>query len=141
MRRYLNNFAANPTIKNNVFINNTAVYGGAIINDGENLNITNSTFIDNIGAYNGWAIHKFGNYTTITDLYFINNSNNKYFRGGTISNGGRKLTIINSKFINYKASTTADALYNYPQYYFDHPIEVIIIDSYFINNSTMLVEP
>ncbi|RAP51396.1 MAG: hypothetical protein BZ137_09970, partial [Methanosphaera sp. rholeuAM130] len=66
----------NNIVRNNIFENNSARYGGAIYVNGDNVNITGNTFKNN-HANEGGAIYDCGSYTLIKNNTFINNTAQK----------------------------------------------------------------
>jgi hypothetical protein len=103
---------ASPTIRNCLFINNTALFGGGIFNHGQNNGnanpiITNCIFIQNTATGGGGGIDNFG-YNgnaspVITNCVFYNNTATDragamYCWGG--GNGNASPTVLNSVFIN-----------------------------------------
>jgi hypothetical protein len=112
----LNNAAntgvCSPTIRNCLFINNTALFGGGIFDHGQNSGnanpvITNCIFTQNTATGGGGAIDNFG-YNgnaspVITNSIFYNNTATDragamYCWGG--GNGNASPTILNCLFVN-----------------------------------------
>lgn len=100
----------NLTVLNCCFINNTAYQsGGAINNEGENLNIVNSSFSSNkIEDKDMWtaggAIYNRGNIASIVNSSFDNNA---AMDGSAIYNAYcENLKVISSNFTNNKGGAT-----------------------------------
>ncbi|MGL6298861.1 MAG: hypothetical protein ACRC1M_06830 [Methanobacteriaceae archaeon] len=101
---YNSGYSMNFGIFNSKFINNSAPYGGAIIDDlSDNTIINNSDFINNsatnlIGGSGGAFYGRDTFYVTINHSNFTNNT--AYVGGGACSlNGNEYSEIINSSFI------------------------------------------
>lgn len=103
---------SNPTLKNCLFLNNYALEGGAIFNDGSfgeaNPIITDCTFTSNQAVYGGGAIFNNGENGTsnpsITYSQFVNNE--ATYGPGIFNTCSEKNTdpqIFNSTFANNKA--------------------------------------
>ena len=111
-------------ISDSSFTNNSALKGGAIEVQGNNLNITNSTFTGNSATGNGGGAI-YDNYSvTITNSTLTGNS---AAFGGAIANYGLSLDVINSTFSDNVAwSGSGGAIYSYA--------DVIISSSTFSGN-------
>ena len=95
-------------IDNCVFKNNDASYesGGAVYLYGSGATVRNSVFINNsadtrMGLTGGGALYVFGNSVTVENCEFYNNTQ-KRSNGGALYWGGRYGTLRNSIFINNK---------------------------------------
>jgi predicted outer membrane repeat protein len=98
------------TIKNSRFINNSANFGGAIVQLEGNLTILDSDFIDNSVIYDGSAIYESStNFKLINSRIISNKLLNEEYNGGGIYCDYSNVTIINSLFEN----NTKNALYSY----------------------------
>ncbi|WP_296805059.1 right-handed parallel beta-helix repeat-containing protein [uncultured Methanobrevibacter sp.] len=100
---------------------------GAINIENGKLTVTSSNFIKNIAQEDGGAIYNKGT-LNITDTYFIANKANKWDGGAIFNNGGTKMTLADSHFINNTAGDGGGAIINLGD------CNVNITDSYFINN-------
>lgn len=107
----------NAFVENCSFINNTCTEGtsGAICNS-QNLTVMNCTFADNSaltppyeGVSVGGAIVNYGEYVSIGNSTFTNNSADK---GGAVANFGTGLTVENSTFTN-NSGYYGGAIYNW----------------------------
>ncbi|WP_409199396.1 Ig-like domain repeat protein [Methanobrevibacter sp. DSM 116169] len=112
------------TVKNSIFINNTATnsltindnggFGGAIYNNGEYSSIEFSTFTNN-GAEWGGGIHNVAsNFNVINSFFndnYASNSSDNGGYGGAIRNYGDYFTVINSIFINNSAINAGGAIW------------------------------
>ena len=132
----------NLTVMNCTFANNSALtppyqgvsVGGAIVNYGEYVSIGNSTFTNN-SADKGGAVANFGTGLTVENSTFTNNSG---YYGGAIYNWyGGNASVSNStfecNFANVGGAIINDN-YNYMQYGYDTAV-VTVKDSRFNNNS------
>ena len=97
----INNNGGNLNIANSSFINNSAsVIGGAINNNNGHSNITNTTFIGNNASSDGGAIHISGNVNNnIVSSYFYNNTAISGVGGAIFSNAGNT-NVTQSDFVN-----------------------------------------
>lgn len=98
---------ANGQMKNCTFINNTAIYGGAVDWTGINGLLINCTFINNT-AENGGGLYWYGNEGTIGDCIFFNNTAEI---GGAVFITGRDTKLDNSKFRINSADNIGGAVY------------------------------
>ena len=98
------NNGTNLNVNNCKFTNNNVVVGngGAIYNNGGNLTITSTTFTSNtvLVVGNGGAIYNNGGNLTITSTTFTSNTIGVNGDGGSIYNNGGNLTITSSTFTN-----------------------------------------
>jgi fibronectin-binding autotransporter adhesin len=103
------NLAANLTLTNDVFTNNSAAFfGGAIYNDGGTLAITNTTFSNNSATYGlGGAIDNTGALTVIGSTFTGGNA----FQGGAIDNRSGTLAVTNSTF-TFNIAIMGGAIFN-----------------------------
>jgi uncharacterized repeat protein (TIGR01451 family) len=104
----------NLTIQN-CLVTEVGENGGAIYNNGSNLNVNNCKFTNtNVAVGNGGAIYNNGGNLTINTSTFTSNSVVTGGNGGAIYNNGGNLTINTSTFINNKIGMSGDggAIYN-----------------------------
>ena len=93
------NWQGTLTISDSSFSDNSAEWGGAILNDGE-LSISDSNFSDNSAKWGGGAIYNWKDgELSISDSSFNHNSTDA---GGAINNDG-ELSVTNSAFQNNSA--------------------------------------
>ena len=99
---------SNGKMENCTFINNSAIYGGAVDWTGINGLLINCTFINNT-AENGGALYWYGLEGTIAQCIF---SNNTAEIGGAVYISGRNVKLNSSKFeINF-ADDIGGAVYS-----------------------------
>ncbi|NCR59271.1 MAG: cadherin [Microcystis aeruginosa LL13-06] len=99
-----------PTLRNVIFENNTATYGGGISNlSASSSTLNNVTFRNNTATYGG-AIYNIASNPTITNSTFSNNTSSQ---GGAIYNHVSNPTLNQSVFLNNSASTSGGAIHNY----------------------------
>ena len=98
---------------NDYFANNSAMYGGAVYDNGDYSTFYNSTFVNNSAVYGGASYnHGLGN------SYFNVTFNNNIAKGGDYSNGGAifnygSLASFNfCEFVDNYADNMGGALYN-----------------------------
>ena len=104
---YIHGDSVNTTIKDSLFINNSAITsGGASYDVGENTTYNNCDFIGNNAVYG--AIYTKSLNGVITDCNFINNTA-KY--GGAIYVNALNYVIENSNIINNTATAYGGAIY------------------------------
>jgi len=100
-----------------IFKNNKASRGdgGAICNNGGTMKLTSCTFIANTAYYNGGAIDVSGE-STLIKCTFKNNKAGAY--GGAIINGRKTLVLKDSTFTNNQAKKFGGAIagFQYPPY-------------------------
>lgn len=120
------------------FANNFAECGGAIYNEGGNLNLANSTFLNNVANYGGVIYNtiyytNYGEYICgnifIKSSYF--KSNNAVY-GGVGCNNGSYLDISYSNFLNNIADFGGVF---YDSFYYDEYADFYITIGLFIQNS------
>jgi len=108
------------SVNNSVFYLNTALTGGAILNDGK-ATISNTTFSGNSPYFFGHSAScgAIDNRTTMTitnTTFDTNYANNNFTSGGAICNGGT-LTVTNSTFSNNSSQGNnggyGGAIFNY----------------------------
>ena len=99
---------SNGEMRNCTFINNTAIYGGAVDWTGINGFLINCTFINNT-AENGGGLYWYGIEGTITDCIFFNNTAEI---GGAAYITGRDTKLDNSKFRNNSVDDIGGAVYS-----------------------------
>ena len=128
-------YQAKLIIDSSEFLNNINNHtsGGAIYNRYGDLTIKNSLFINNTAADDGGAIKNLDAILTIENTTFTDNTAE---RGGAIGNDD-KLTIISSKFMNNKAIEggyynygSGGAIYNSG--------DLVITNTEFTNNSAII---
>jgi hypothetical protein len=123
----IDNSGGKINIYNSTFINNVALYGGAISNN-DTIVIVNTMFLDN-RAEDGGAIYNYSGKLSISNSVFKDNSTTD--TGGAINNyGGSTLELTNNLFINNFASVYGGAIDSLAN------TIVIITRNTFINNST-----
>ena len=112
-----------------IFANNSAVYGGAVYDNGDYSSFYNSTFVNNSAVYGGGSYnHGLGN------SYFNVTFNNNVAKGGDYSNGGAifnygSLASFNyCEFVSNYADNMGGALYNSGH-------DIYTSNSTFLNNS------
>ncbi len=99
---------SNGKMENCTFINNSAVYGGAVDWTGTNGFMINCTFINNT-AENGGALYWYGLEGTIAQCIFLNNTAEI---GGAAYISGRDVKLDSSKFENNSADYMGGAVYS-----------------------------
>jgi len=98
-----------PTISNNIFTENTAMYGGAIYLHESNAIIKNNQFIENIATMSGGAIYASSNASiTIENNIFRNNHADLY--GGAIFVTMSSPVISGNQFIENIAEVSDGAI-------------------------------
>ncbi|MBQ2653992.1 MAG: right-handed parallel beta-helix repeat-containing protein, partial [Methanobrevibacter sp.] len=99
-------YASNVTIKNTTFVNGKiSGQGGAIRWYGWNGTLINCTFEDNTADNNyGGAVYWYAQYGNITNCTFKNNVVTGYYQGGAIYVQSKNVNVVNSTFIENKAS-------------------------------------
>ena len=104
-------------IKNTIFDNNAADFGGALVQLGGTLNVANSTFTNNVASESGGAIYTSAATVNINEATFTNNSANKLDgKGGAIHLDNDKAVIDNSIFTDNVAGY-GQAIYSYVTLY------------------------
>jgi len=106
-------------IKNNTFVNNTALYGGVLFNIESGRKIVNNNFINN-SATDGGAI--FNGYQKAIEEYDITNPANN-------------VNIYNNTFLGNKATQNGAAIYN------NNSVNVKIRLNIFQNNTSKTLNP
>jgi polymorphic membrane protein len=96
-------------LKDSIFANNTATFGGAIINYGDNFIVINSTFTNNTAIDASGGIFNFGDNFIVINSTFTNNTASD---AGAIFNDGDNFIVINSTFTNNTASNDGGAIGN-----------------------------
>lgn len=114
---------ANGQMKNCTFINNTAIYGGAVDWTGINGLLINCTFINNT-AENGGGLYWYGIEGTIGECIFFNNTAEI---GGAAYITGRDTKMDSSKFRNNTADDIGGGVYS-------EGINFILSKCDFVNN-------
>ena len=99
---------ANGEMRNCTFINNTAIYGGAVDWTGINGFLINCTFINNT-ALNGGALYWYGIEGTIGNCIFFNNTADI---GGAVYITGRDTKLDSSRFKINLADGIGGAVYS-----------------------------
>lgn len=105
----LNN-GANVNLNNSTFISNKAGDGGVIFNVGSNFIVNSSKFINNNASLSGGAIWSIASNLNIFDSEFTNNNANSI--GGAIYNGGDGMFVSGSNFTGNNATTNGGAIAN-----------------------------
>jgi len=124
---------ATLTISNTIISDNTATFGGAIYNDGDQLIIINTIITGNT-AYQGAAIHNNGEL-----LELINSdvsSNTASSGGGALLSRGR-VVITGTTFTNNIAASAA-AIYNAVEAVDVENSHILISQSYIANNTNTI---
>lgn len=110
------NYYSSTVVKNTSFIENNAVYGGAIYNDGNEeiiSSIKKSTFSGNTAENNGGAIYSEGSFgpisLTIVKSTFTENEASD--TGGAILTDFCNLTVAETTFTGNEASDDGGAIY------------------------------
>ena len=103
------NYAYGLVLDDSTFTNNTAKIGGAIYNSADCFVVGNSTFANNTATSNGGVIFNYGIGFVVGNSTFVNNS--AADGAGAILNGGRGFVVGNSTFANNTAED-AGAVYN-----------------------------
>lgn len=87
-------FSSGPaTIKSSSFVRNSAVEGGAIFVENDDLTISNSTFSENMGALSGGALHLLQSIATVSHITVYGNESRS---GGRIFQYGGTVKLYNS---------------------------------------------
>ena len=119
------NYAYGLVLDDSTFTNNTAKIGGAIYNSADCFVVGNSTFANNTATSNGGVIFNYGIGFVVGNSTFVNNS--AADGAGAIMNGGRGFVVGNSTFANNTAKI-GGAIYNYG-------IGFVVGNSTFANNT------
>ena len=120
------NYAYGLVLDDSTFTNNTAKIGGAIYNSADCFVVGNSTFANNTATSNGGVIFNYGIGFVVGNSTFVNNS--AADGAGAIMNGGRGFVVGNSTFANNTATSKGGAIYNYG-------IGFVVGNSTFANNT------
>ena len=120
------NDAYGLVLDDSTFTNNTAKIGGAIYNSADCFVVGNSTFANNTATSNGGVIFNYGIGFVVGNSTFVNNS--AADGAGAILNGGRGFVVGNSTFANNTATSKGGAIYNYG-------IGFVVGNSTFANNT------
>ena len=120
------NYAYGLVLDDSTFTNNTAKIGGAIYNSADCFVVGNSTFANNTATSNGGVIFNYGIGFVVGNSTFVNNS--AADGAGAILNGGRGFVVGNSTFVNNTATSKGGAIYNYG-------IGFVVGNSTFVNNT------
>ncbi|MDD7244701.1 MAG: Ig-like domain repeat protein, partial [Methanobrevibacter smithii] len=120
------NYAYGLVLDDSTFTNNTAKIGGAIYNSADCFVVGNSTFANNTATSNGGVIFNYGIGFVVGNSTFVNNS--AADGAGAILNGGRGFVVGNSTFANNTATSKGGAIYNYG-------IGFVVGNSTFANNT------
>ncbi len=120
------NYAYGLVLDDSTFTNNTAKIGGAIYNSADCFVVGNSTFANNTATSNGGVIFNYGIGFVVGNSTFVNNS--AADGAGAILNGGRGFVVGNSTFANNTATSKGGAIYNYG-------IGFVVGNSTFVNNT------
>ena len=120
------NYAYGLVLDDSTFTNNTAKIGGAIYNYADCFVVGNSTFANNTATSNGGVIFNYGIGFVVGNSTFVNNS--AADGAGAILNGGRGFVVGNSTFANNTATSKGGAIYNYG-------IGFVVGNSTFANNT------
>ena len=120
------NYAYGLVLDDSTFTNNTAKIGGAIYNSADCFVVGNSTFANNTATSNGGVIFNYGIGCVVGNSTFVNNS--AADGAGAILNGGRGFVVGNSTFVNNTATSKGGAIYNYG-------IGFVVGNSTFANNT------
>ena len=120
------NYAYGLVLDDSTFTNNTAKIGGAIYNSADCFVVGNSTFANNTATSNGGVIFNYGIGFVVGNSTFVNNS--AADGAGAILNGGRGFVVGNSTFVNNTATSKGGAIYNYG-------IGFVVGNSTFANNT------
>ena len=99
----------NGEIRNCTFINNYALYGGAVDWTGINGFLNNCTFINNTAENAGGGVYWYGIEGTIANCIFFNNTAEI---GGAAYISGRNTLLDNSKFRNNSADDLGGAVFS-----------------------------
>ena len=102
--------AASMTFTNCSFLNNSAIYGGAIYSSQGSVNISNCTFENNSARYGG-AIYIGETYFQCYDSIFRNNVASM-LGGAVISDNCKSLEFNNASFENNRAGFEGGAIYS-----------------------------
>lgn len=130
-----------PSVRNCVFDNNTAVYGGAVYIDGEtNTSVVpsfyNCQFINNIGTLQGGAIYRVGEIGTAYDQRFetcIFTDNHSWQGGGAMlfSQSGGNYTFEQCSFVRDSSFLEGGAIY---YSFFSSDTEISVNECSFTDN-------
>ena len=104
-----------PALKNIIFYNNTASYGGGLysmclLNKENAPTLTNVVFDQNTAVYEGGGIYTYRNNLELTNITF---SNNKASKGGGIINYQSNPSLTNITFIKNEAQYLGGAMANH----------------------------
>ena len=102
--------AKSGVIKNILFKNNSAEFGGAIFFNGTGT-VENCNFTNNIASQDGGAIYSEEGKLTVLNSKFINNTAD--VTGGALSFEGEELSIFESEFVNNTALDDCGAIFTY----------------------------
>ena len=103
------NYAYGLVLDDSTFTNNTAKIGGAIYNSADCFVVGNSTFANNTATSNGGVIFNYGIGFVVGNSTFVNNTATSI--GGAIINNG-KLVVDNSAFEDNAANYYGGAIFN-----------------------------
>ena len=127
------NYGGIAELSNSKFLQNTAICGGAIVNDGSStpatLTALGSTFSENSATDNGGAIINYNGSMAVQDASF--SSNSASFGGGIFnySAGGQTtLTVSDSTFFNNTITNDGGGIANYGG-------DVYVANTTFLNNA------
>lgn len=104
------NFLSSPTLLNNIFrFNRADDDGGAIHNINQSSpNITNNTFSDNTAKFGGAIVNYLSPFTIINSIFNSNTADN----GGAMANFGSFPALINNTFDRNTATDHGSVMYN-----------------------------
>jgi hypothetical protein len=129
---------SNPTIRNCIISNNTAVFGGGMRNNNSSPTVTHCQFIGNAAHESGGAMDNYNNsHPVVTDCNFINNCNDTFYSdewgGGAVGMYENSNPVFNN--CRFEGSTTwgmGGAMY------IEGACNPVVKNCIFINNSTLL---
>ena len=103
------NYAYGLVLDDSTFTNNTAKIGGAIYNSADCFVVGNSTFANNTATSNGGVIFNYGIGFVVGNSTFANNTAED---AGAVYNEGDNSVVGNSTFVNNTATSIGGAIIN-----------------------------
>ncbi len=107
----LNTTLAEPTLTGCTFSGNSAWYGAGVFNYYVSPTLTNCTFSGNSADYGGGGMSNSGNSPVLTNCTFEGNSANQG-KGGGMLNGGSSPTLTGCTFVGNLAGSEGGGMYN-----------------------------
>lgn len=100
---------ADVVLKDIVFINGNATYGGAVYGGSQFFSVVNCTFANNYANLFGGAVYSYSQVFSVVNCTFANNSARTF--GGAVYGGSQGFSVVNCSFTNNSVRAYGGAVY------------------------------